>query len=99
MGYPPTGRIAGPPPGDINLHVQGLSAPDRALAQRILDGLRTDRNLGTMPPTVNINVSGGRVILTGTVQNEQQRLAIVSTVQRAAGLENVDDQLQVQFPR
>ena len=82
--------------GDIfNLHVQGLNDTDRNLAQNILQGLRTDSLLHALLPTVNINVSGGRVILQGTVQNEQQRQAIATVVQRAAGGSNVDNQLQV----
>jgi len=62
--------------GDVfNLHVQGLNDTDRNLAQNILQGLRTDSLLHSLLPTVNINVSGGRVILQGTVQSEQQRRA------------------------
>jgi len=50
-------------------------------------------------PTVDINVKGGKVILQGNVQSEQQKRAIVSAVQRAAGVDNVEDQLQVQLAR
>jgi hyperosmotically inducible periplasmic protein len=94
-----TGRRA-TVPGDIfNLHVQGLSAPDRTLAQRILDGLRTDSMLGNLLPSVDIQVAGGKVTLQGTVQTEQQKQAILSAVQRAAGVDNVQDELQVQTAR
>jgi len=44
---------------------------------------------------VNITVSGGRVILEGNVQNERQRRAIETAVQRAVGGRNVTDRLQV----
>jgi osmotically-inducible protein OsmY len=82
--------------GDVfNLHVQGLNDTDRALAQNILQGLRTDTILHSLLPTVNINVAGGRVILQGNVQSEQQKQAIASVVQRAAGASNVENQLQV----
>jgi len=83
--------------GDVfNLHVQGLNEADRMLAQRILQGLRTDSRLGSLLPTVDINVAQGRVILQGVVQNEQQRAAIESVVRQATGGSNVEDQLQVQ---
>ena len=95
----PTGRTATVPGEIFNLHVEGLSAPDRTLAQRILDGLRTDTVLASLLPTVNINVASGKISLQGTVQNEQQKRAIVSAVQRAAGVDNVADELQVQPPR
>jgi len=80
-----------------NLHVQGLNDPDRGVAQRILQELRTDTILPSLLPMVNITVSGGRVILEGNVQSEQQRRAIVTAVQRAAGVNNVIDQLQVTY--
>ena len=83
-------------PGTIfNLHVQGLDEPDRTTAQRILQELRTDTILPSLLPMVNITVSGGRVILEGNVQNERQRRAIETAVQRAAGGNNVTDRLQV----
>jgi len=50
-------------------------------------------------PNVDIQVAGGKVTLQGNVQTEQQKQAIVSAVQRAAGAENVQDQLQVQMGR
>ncbi len=82
--------------GDIfNLHVQGLNDTDRSLAQQILQGLKTDATLSSTLPIVNINVSGGRVVLQGNVQTEQQKQAIGSVVERAAGGSNVENQLQV----
>jgi osmotically-inducible protein OsmY len=83
-------------PGNIfNLHVQGLDEPDRTLAQRILQELRGDTILPSLLPMVNITVVNGRVTLEGNVQNEQQRRTIEAAVQRAAGVNNVSDQLQV----
>ena len=96
LGQP--GRVVGDSGDMFNLHVQGLSDTDRTLAQRVLDGLRTDAVSATMLPVVNINVADGRVILRGTVANEDQRRTIVSAVQRAAGVNNVFDELQVQYP-
>jgi osmotically-inducible protein OsmY len=97
----PTGRIDTQRfyPGDagevFNLHVQGLSETDRTLAQRVLDGLRTDSVVASMLPVVNIHVSDGRVVLRGSVLNDEQRRSIVSAVQRAAGVNNVYDELQI----
>ncbi len=82
--------------GDIfSLHVQGLNDTDRNLAQQILQGLRSDTTLSSMLPSVNIDVSGGRVTLQGTVETEQQKQTIGSVVQRAAGGTTVLNQLQV----
>jgi osmotically-inducible protein OsmY len=83
-------------PGSIfNLHVQGLNEPDRSMAQRILQELRTDTILPSLLPMVNITVADGRVTLEGNVQSEQQRQTIESAVRRAAGGNSVNDQLQV----
>jgi len=98
--YEEGNRIYGGNIGDVfSLHVMGLNDTDRSLAQQILEGLRTDSALPALLPVVNIDVSNGRVILRGTVQSGQQRRAIVSAVQRAAGANNVTDQLQVQTLR
>ena len=78
----------------FNLHVQGLDEPDRSLAQRILQELRTDTILPSLLPVVNITVSGGIVMLDGYVQNERQRRAIDTAVRRATGGQ-VDNRLQV----
>ena len=93
--YPPSGYVT-TPTGDIfSLHVQGLNDTDRTLAQRVLDGLRTDSALSTLLPSVNITIVNGRVVLQGTVQNERQRRAIAEAVERAAGVQNVDNELVI----
>jgi len=98
--YDEESRIYGGNMGDVfSLHVMGLNDTDRSLAQRILEGLRTDSALPSLLPVVNIDVSNGQVILRGTVQSGQQRRAIVTAIQRAAGANNVSDQLQVQVLR
>jgi osmotically-inducible protein OsmY len=104
---PPTGRaeVIRPNPAPItpadtfNLHVKGLSETDRLLAQRVLDGLRADSAVSSYMPVVNIDIDGGRVVLRGTVLNDDQRRSIVSAVQRAAGVNNVQDELRVEYPR
>jgi osmotically-inducible protein OsmY len=92
----PTGRATAATPGEIfSLHVQGLTQTDRALAQQILEGLRTDTTLATLLPKVDINVSGGKVTLNGNVQSTQQKRTIATVIERAAGAENVDNNLEV----
>ena len=86
--------------GEIfNLHVEGLSNTDRALAQNVLSGLRTDTVLVSMLPVVDIHVSDGRVTLRGHVLNDEQRRAVVTAVERAAGTGNVVDELRIQPAR
>jgi osmotically-inducible protein OsmY len=104
----PTGRVqeptrvyapppSAPPPSadNFSLHVQGLNDADRALAQRILDGVQTETSVNRSWPGVTINVADGRVILQGTVQSYDQKRAIVESVRRAAGASNVYDEIRV----
>ena len=83
-------------PGDIlNLRVEAASETDRAVAQRIVESLRTDTVRPKFLPTLSISVNAGRANLRGTVENEQQRRAIVSAVQHTPGVSGVYDELQV----
>jgi osmotically-inducible protein OsmY len=104
----PTGRVqeptrvyapapSAPPPSadNFSLHVQGLNDADRALAQRILDGVQTETSVNRSWPGVTINVADGRVTLQGTVQSYDQKRAIVESVRRAAGASNVYDEIRV----
>lgn len=99
----PTGRSDSrvyPDSGEFfNVNARGLSESDRVLAQRILEGVRSDTALSTSRPVVNMNVEDGHVTLRGNVQSEEQRRAIVSAVRRSAGAENVSDELKVYEPR
>jgi len=82
--------------GEIfSLNVQGLTPADRTLAQKIINGLETDNAVTNLLPKVSINIADGRVILNGTVQNEQQRRFIEDAVRRSAGVTVVEDQLQI----
>jgi hyperosmotically inducible periplasmic protein len=82
--------------GDIlNLRVQGVTEGDRVLGQRIVDSLRTDTVLPTLAPAVNINIAEGKVTLRGMVQSEQQRRAIIASVQRVPGVTAVYDELRL----
>jgi osmotically-inducible protein OsmY len=99
-GRESTSRAYSGDAGEVfNLHVQGLTDSDRVIAQRILQGLRTDAVLSTLLPRVDIHVADGKVTLEGTAQSEEQRQTIVSTVRRAAGAGNVIDELRVREPR
>jgi osmotically-inducible protein OsmY len=79
----------------FSMQVDTLTETDRTLAQRILQGLRTDSGVSDLLPRVNINVSEGRILLQGHVQNEEQKRTIEEAVRRAAGISNIENRLQV----
>jgi osmotically-inducible protein OsmY len=89
-----SGELSNSAANMFSLHVQGLTDTDRALAQRILQGLRTDTTISAILPSVNITVSGGRITLSGTVVNDRQRDVIDAAVERAAGVKEVDDRMR-----
>ncbi len=90
-----TGSAAGASGQIFSMQVDNLTDTDRNLAQQILQGLRTDTSLSNLMPKVNINVSEGRVVLEGHVQNDQQRRTIENIVRRAAANANVENRLQI----
>lgn len=79
--------------GNLTLTVQGMTLADRNLGQRVADRIRSDPNLTPLASTVNLSVSDGRVYLRGTVDTEEQHLAMVSLVQHTYGVSAVYDQL------
>ncbi len=81
--------------GNLNLSVQGTTLADRNLGQRVADRIRSDPNIQPLASTVYISVSDGRVYLRGTVDTEEQHLAMVSLVQHTYGVTAVYDQLLV----
>lgn len=84
--------------GEIfSMNVETLKDQDRELAQRIIEGLRTDQALTVLIPRVKIGVADGRVNLTGTVQSDDQRRAIAAAVERAIG-SSVENNLTVAKP-
>ena len=102
LSYPPTGSPSqstfvypgSQPAENLNLQVQAMTDSDRGLAQRIIDGVRTDSVLPTLAPSVNITVTGGRVVLEGTVSSRRERKAIEDAVRRVSGVVDVRDELR-----
>jgi len=73
--------------------VLATTTPDQACGQRILDQLSSQ----SVPPdwlqNVTITVNEGNAYLQGTVDNQQQRDAIISAVRHTAGVRTVYDEL------
>jgi len=76
-------------------NIQGLTEADRSLGQKVIQELRTDTSLASTLPMVKVSVDSGKVTMTGTVKNEDEKTKIESAVQRVTGVSSVDNQLQV----
>jgi len=79
----------------INPEIVATTDTDNDLAQRVADSIRADPVLPTLAPSVSVYVSGGRVVLRGTVENHKQRRAIANAVKRTPGVIDVRDELKV----
>jgi osmotically-inducible protein OsmY len=78
-------------PGD-----QGNSDADRAITQKIRQGLVSGKNdYSTAAKNIKIITDGGKVTLRGPVNNDGEKSGIEFIAKGVAGNANVDDQLEV----
>lgn len=77
-------------PGD-----QSESETDRTLTQEIRKAVVADDSLSTMAKNIKIITIDGVVTLRGPVQNLQEKANIETKAQRIAGLDKIDNQLEV----
>ncbi len=77
-------------PGD-----QAESTADLTLTQRIRKALMADKSLSTTAKNVKIITVNGLVTLRGPVNNPQEREKIVAKAQDMAGVDKVENQLEI----
>ena len=77
-------------PGD-----QSESETDRTLTQEIRKAVVADDSLSTMAKNIKIITIDGVVTLRGPVQNLQEKANIETKAQRIAGLDKIDNQLEI----
>jgi hyperosmotically inducible protein len=77
-------------PGD-----QSESQADRALTQQIRKAVVGDKSLSTMAKNIKIITVDGVVTLRGPVKNPHEKETIAAKAQQIAGVNKVDNQLEV----
>jgi len=77
-------------PGD-----QSESKADRTLTQRIRQAVMADKSLSTNAKNVKIITVNGIVTLRGPVNSPQEKDKIEAKAQRIAGVDKVDNQLEI----
>jgi osmotically-inducible protein OsmY len=93
---PPSGTVyTGGTTADIGLQAQASVDPDRDLADRIAENVRSDPVIPTLAPSVTITVTGGRAYVTGSVESGRQHRVVIDAVKRTPGVVDVVDRLQV----
>ena len=96
--YPPdnTGRnVRDAKGGTVTPEDQSESEADRKLTQRVRQAIMDDQALSMVAQNVKVISINGKVTLRGPVKTESEKLTIANKARRIAGLENVDDQLEV----
>lgn len=74
---------------------QAMTEEDRTLNQKIRQELASDSDLQTSASNIHFNTDNGKVTLMGTVATEQEKQDIEDKVGDMAGVEEVDNQLQI----
>lgn len=74
---------------------QSNSKDDLALTQKIRQAVMKDDSLSMNAKNVKIIARDGKIILKGPVDNEKEKDVIGSKAGEIAGIENVDNQLEV----
>ena len=74
---------------------QSNSKDDLALTQKIRQEVVNDKSLSMNAKNIKIVVRGGKVMLRGPVENEQEKNAIGAKAAQIAGKDKVDNQLDV----
>ena len=77
-------------PGD-----QSESQADRTLTQQIRKAVVADKSLSSMAKNIKIITANGVVTLRGPVKNPQEKQTIEAKAQQIAGMNKVDNQLEV----
>jgi osmotically-inducible protein OsmY len=81
-------------PGSTSINVQGLTPSDQMIVQQVRQTLQSDSTLAPVLPQVQITISSGTAILSGQVNDEQQKQQVESAVKKATGVTSVNNQLQ-----
>ena len=74
---------------------QNNNNADLKVTQKIRQELIKDKNLSTYGHNVKIITENGKVTLKGPVHSEKEKLDIEHTAQLVAGVDNVQDELEI----
>jgi hypothetical protein len=81
--------------GAMTAGEQSNSSGDLALTQRIRKSIMKDHSLSMMAKNVKIVSAHGSVTLRGPVKTEKEKSRVAAKAQTIAGVDRVDDQLEV----
>jgi len=71
------------------------SESDNSIVAQVRENLQNDPEIAFVVPNIQITANNGAIILSGSVQSEEQKRQILSRVQKVAGVVTVNNQLNV----
>ena len=81
-----SGGVSGTPPE---------SQSDNTIVTQVRESLQRDPEIAPIVPGIQISANNGTIVLSGTVQSEEQKRQIESIVHNAGGVVTVKNQLQI----
>jgi hypothetical protein len=95
--YSGRGTYSGTPTTENGAFSSNASASqsDNTIVAQVREDLRRDPEIAVIVPNIQISANNGAIILSGSVQSEQQKRQILSRVQKVTGVVTVNNQLTV----
>jgi len=90
-----TGQTQQTAPGTAKTGLPEMSDADHLFAQRVENDLRQNSAVASAAQNIHVYAHNGEVTLQGSVNSEQEKASIGSTVQQITGVTKVDNQIQV----
>jgi hyperosmotically inducible periplasmic protein len=81
--------------GAVTAGQQSNSKNDRQVTRKIRRAVVKDKSLSTIAHNIKIITVGGAVTLRGPVKTDEEKTTIASIAQQIAGVDKVDNQLEV----
>ena len=82
-------------PNALTAQDQPENDADRQLTARVRQSIVADDSLSTSAHNVKIITASGVVTLRGPVKSDQERAAVAAKAQKVAGVQRVDNQLEI----
>jgi osmotically-inducible protein OsmY len=73
----------------------GQSQSDNTIVAQVRESLQRDPEIAFVVPNIQITANNGAIILSGSVQSEEQKRQILSKVQQVTGVVTVNNQLNI----
>lgn len=92
---PPVRTTTPANPPAVTSTLPTMAEADRLLAQKVQDSLRQDATVSSAAQQIQVHANNGEITLHGSVNTQQDKVALESKAQQVAGVVRVVNQLTV----